>query len=225
MVPLFGVLFSDWDVGLVLGLFWIENLIIGVLNLLKMLIVGVRQKAAKAMFLCPFFVFHYGLFCLGHGTLMWEILDLGEINHALSPLYHIHAEAESGFASIAANFGGLFGGLFGEGLALVFNFIELYKPTIYLAILVLCCSHIVRLIENFILRGGILKETVDTLMVRPYGQIIVMHIGLLVGGLLAEKFDSPVWLLAALVIFKLVVDIVQLRRRNKKQAQALTKGI
>ena len=115
--------------------------------------------------------------------------------------------------------------MFDEGIALVFNFIDLYKPAIFLAILALFISHIVRFIENFILRGGIHKETADTLMVKPYGQIIIMHVGLLAGGMLAEKFGSPIWLLMALVIFKLVVDVYQLQRRNKDENKELIKDI
>ena len=211
LVPLFGVLFYAWDVGLVLGLFWIENLIIGGFNLFKMLIVAVREKAFRGVFLSVFFVFHYGIFCMGHGSLMWEILALGELNYQLIPF----------------NFGDTngFSGIFIEGIVLVFNFIELYKPAIYLAILALFVSHIVRFIENFIVRGGILKETADKLMVRPYSQIIIMHVGLLAGGLLAEKFGSPIWLLVALVVFKLVVDVHQLQRRNKDQHKEIIKDI
>ena len=218
LVPLFGVLFYAWDVGLVLGLFWIENLIIGGFNLFKMLIVADREKVFKGFFLSGFFVLHYGLFCVGHGLFMWDILDLGKLNEELSPFYH-------------SDFGGLgfivadFGGLFGEGITLVFNFIELYKPAIYLAILALFVSHIVRFIENFIVRGGILKETADKLMVRPYSQIIIMHVGLLAGGLLAEKFGSPIWLLVALVVFKLVVDVHHLQRRHKDQHKEIIKDI
>ena len=213
LVPLFGVLFYSWDVGLVLGLFWIENLIIGVFNLLKMLVVAFRSRAFKSFFLCGFFVLHYGMFCMGHGTFMWDILDLGELNLALSPF------------SFGDDSGAGISGMFDEGIALVFNFIDLYKPAIFLAILALFISHIVRFIENFILRGGIHKETADTLMVKPYGQIIIMHVGLLAGGMLAEKFGSPIWLLMALVIFKLVVDVYQLQRRNKDENKELIKDI
>lgn len=210
-LPLLGVLFYGWDLGLVLGLFWIENLIIGLFNLFKMLLVGVRTKAVKAFFLAAFFVLHYGTFCMGHGSLMWEILALGELNYQLMPF----------------NFGDTtgFSGIFVDGIALVFNFIDLYQPAIYLAILALFISHVVRFIESFIVRGGILSETADTLMVRPYGQIIIMHLGLLGGGLLAETLGSPVWLLFALVVFKVAVDVAQLQRRHRKRNTELIKGI
>ena len=53
LVPLIGVLFFAWDLVLVLALFWIENIIIGVFNLLKMLLVAVRNNVLKSLFLSP----------------------------------------------------------------------------------------------------------------------------------------------------------------------------
>ena len=59
LVPLIGVLFFAWDLVLVLALFWIENIIIGVFNLLKMLLVAVRNNVLKSLFLSAFFILHY----------------------------------------------------------------------------------------------------------------------------------------------------------------------
>jgi len=79
LVPLFGVLFYDWDAGLVLGLFWIENLIIGGFNLGKMLFVTIRNKSFESLALSLFFVLHFGIFCSAHGALLWDLLGYGDI--------------------------------------------------------------------------------------------------------------------------------------------------
>lgn len=62
LVPLAGVLLFDWQVFDVLMLYWAENVIIGVINVLRM---GVCRGGEK-WFLMLFFVVHYGMFCFGH---------------------------------------------------------------------------------------------------------------------------------------------------------------
>ena len=60
LIPVFGVLFLDWDVFYLLLLFWYENVIIGIFGILKMLFSG------SDVFLSAFFTVHYGGFMFGH---------------------------------------------------------------------------------------------------------------------------------------------------------------
>lgn len=62
LVPLAGVLLFDWRVLDILMLYWAENVVIGVVNVLRMAVCSNGPKA----FLIPFFSFHYGFFCFGH---------------------------------------------------------------------------------------------------------------------------------------------------------------
>lgn len=62
MVPLAGVLWLDWRVFDILILYWAENVVIGVVNILRMLMVADSSR----FFLAPFFALHYGMFCFGH---------------------------------------------------------------------------------------------------------------------------------------------------------------
>ncbi len=62
LVPLGGVVLLDWQVVDILMLYWAENVIIGAINVLRMLICRSRNLA----FLIPFFVMHYGVFCFAH---------------------------------------------------------------------------------------------------------------------------------------------------------------
>lgn len=62
MVPLVGVLLFDWRVFDILMLYWAENVVIGVVNVLRMS----TSRAGIKWFLMPFFVVHYGIFCFGH---------------------------------------------------------------------------------------------------------------------------------------------------------------
>jgi hypothetical protein len=62
LVPLAGVFLFDWQVFDILMLYWAENVVIGVVNVLRM---AACHTGAKG-FLIPFFIVHYGMFCFGH---------------------------------------------------------------------------------------------------------------------------------------------------------------
>ncbi|RBP53620.1 DUF6498-containing protein [Arenicella xantha] len=199
-VPLLGVLLYGWNVVFVLALFWIENLIVGVFNLVKMLAVVVRDRRYSELLMCAFFIVHYGFFCMAHGTLLWSLLDLGPLN--VDGYFPNHGS-------------GLFG-LFAEGATVFMSFVEQFGTPLRWAILALILSHGVALIENFVLQGGVLDERINRLMGAPYPRIIIMHVGLLVGAIVLEKLGSPTWLLVILVGAKIVVDVSRYRT-NKAQ--------
>lgn len=71
LVPLAGVFLLDWQVLDILILYWAENVIIGILNVLRMAVTGARDK----WFLMPFFAVHYGIFCFGHLMAIIGIFD------------------------------------------------------------------------------------------------------------------------------------------------------
>ncbi|MFA5943847.1 MAG: DUF6498-containing protein [Candidatus Thermoplasmatota archaeon] len=61
-VPLIGVLFFGWDLGLVLLLYWAESAVLLFFSLVKLAITSGRAALA----LIPFFLVHAGLFMGGH---------------------------------------------------------------------------------------------------------------------------------------------------------------
>jgi hypothetical protein len=71
LVPVFGVFFFDWEVFTILFLFWLENVLIGFFNVLKLRVVppdvGTVSTAKTQAAGIPFFIMHYGLFMAGHG--------------------------------------------------------------------------------------------------------------------------------------------------------------
>lgn len=84
LIPVFGVAFLGWDAVQILILYWVENLVIGILTLPRILTAqatDIRQQSphdpfAQAQvaglgnraFTGCFFVVHYGIFCLGHAV-------------------------------------------------------------------------------------------------------------------------------------------------------------
>src|SRR5947208_3391643 len=72
LVPLVGVFVFRWEVFPLLFLFWLENIVVGVSNVLKMLFAAPRDVArwAAKLFVIPFFCVHYGGFTFVHGVLV-----------------------------------------------------------------------------------------------------------------------------------------------------------
>lgn len=90
-IPLIGVLALDWDLYGVMVLYWAENSIIGLYNVLKMLRIGGARATPQAAFFCV----HYGLFMFVHfvfvkrlfGPDEWGLFpELGQIIDALRPV-------------------------------------------------------------------------------------------------------------------------------------------
>ncbi len=85
LVPLLGVLFLGWNLSAVLFLYWSENVVIGLFNVLKMALAqgevkGSRMtvnrrpvQAAHRAFLIGFFAVHFGFFTFGHGAFVFVI--------------------------------------------------------------------------------------------------------------------------------------------------------
>jgi len=192
LVPLVGVLYFDWDHRLVIALFWIENLIIGAFNIFKM--IGAMVAGKKIDLFTPvFFLFHYGMFCTVHGAILWELLELGEV----PKVEQLFGFDTSGFMGLVADGVGVFNG-----------FVDLYSPVIWLGIFSIVLSKTVSFVENFILKGEILSTTPRDLMGKPYGKIIAMHIGVILGAFAIQKFGSSVWILVVIIGFKMLVDIL-----------------
>lgn len=77
LYPVIGVLLLDWDVFPVLLLYWTENIVLGVLNAVKMVMASPHQRhlwPAK-LFMVPFFCIHYGLFTMGHGVFIFALFS------------------------------------------------------------------------------------------------------------------------------------------------------
>ncbi len=84
--PIVGVLLFGWDVFSVLLLFWIENVTIGAVNVLKMLSAKPADPVTwiGKLFFIPFFCVHYGLFCAVHGMLLVSLFGRAAMPGGLS---------------------------------------------------------------------------------------------------------------------------------------------
>ena len=196
LIPLLGVLLFEWTVLSILLLYWAESVVVGVLNVARMIACDsdnvlpgllalankpvpdeVRENmpqiagAALKYFLIPFFVVHYGAFCFGHLTAVVGIFGSG------------------GFGLRA-----------GPALA------ELWQPSVWIAVAAVFASHLYSFIANFIGEGEYKRANLMLLMHRPYGRIIAMHIAIVLGAGLVIWLGSPLPMLLILILIKIFLD-------------------
>jgi hypothetical protein len=75
LLPLGGVLFYGLTVFAVMVLFWAENVIIGILNVFKMLTLFKLRGDLGALGMAIFFAMHYGIFTLVHGVFVFALFS------------------------------------------------------------------------------------------------------------------------------------------------------
>ena len=70
LVPLVGVLFFDWDIFMILALFWLENVFIGLFAVTKLTVSRAYREYREGLLVPVFFLIHYGGFMAGHGMVI-----------------------------------------------------------------------------------------------------------------------------------------------------------
>jgi hypothetical protein len=201
LIPVAGVLLFDWNVLSILMLYWAESVVIGIINVLRMIccqndnilqglpLPGGRslpKEVSTAMsqgmsrvsvngikfFLVPFFTVHYGGFCFGHLSLLLVFSSGG-----LAPL---------GVAS---------------------SKLDPWEPSFLIAVAAIFFSHLLSFFTNYIGNDEYKRASLFVLMFRPYGRIITMQFAILFGAAFVMFFGSPLPMLLILIAAKIVIDL------------------
>ena len=196
LVPLVGVLFWGWDVAIVLISYWLENGIIGLINIPKIALAA-QGNSVLATTTAGFFAIHYGGFWIGHGIFVFLIAGIA----TRGPL---DVFFDSGFP-----FGG---GIPPESVD--------RGPQILLIALLLFLSHGMSFLFNYLGRKEYLNTTPMKQMFQPYSRLIILHITIILGAFLVIFLDQPVYLVALLVILKTTVDLFFHLREHAHAGQA-----
>ena len=178
LLPIFGVLLMGWQVFSILFLFWSENLIIGLFNVIKMILASSDNKlrwGAKASAIL-FFCVHYGLFTMVHG--LFITVMFGGFLVSDDPLLGLSDTVGTVFS---ANLGW--------------------------AVLALAVSHAVSLVINYIGKGEYKSTSLNQLMMQPYGRVVILHMTIIIGGILVTIIGAPVVSLVLLIALKTFIDI------------------
>ena len=203
LVPLVGALFLGWDVGLILLVYWSENLVVGGYNVLKIMVRPAEHPIVffGRLFPIAFFCFHYGAFCGAHGFFLLAFLDLSD------------------------NTGDI---LSGDGWPFFLVFMQILVATIqtvwqtrsevlFWPLVGLGLSHGVSFIQNYIGKGEFKRATLQQLMQQPYKRIMLMHLVIIAGGFAVIALGSPLPMLVLIVIGKIALDIHLHRREHRTQ--------
>jgi hypothetical protein len=178
LVPLAGVLFWGWNAFALVALFWMENVVIGALFVLRMLSLDPRDPGlwVAKLFLVPFFCVHYGMFTAIHGSFVFHLL--GGKEYEVRGLLPLEAAARA-----ADDFG------------------------LWLPLAALVASHLFSFLGNYLYRGEYQRAQLTGLMAQPYGRVVVLHVAILFGGFAAAMLGSPLWALLVLVALKIALDV------------------
>ncbi len=194
LVPLIGVLVWNWSVFEIVFVYWAENLIIGLMVLLKIIFSqgevtarggakNMKSPAAEQsgraaviaggtkLFLVPFFIVHYGIFCAGHGTFLFTFFGRDDSSLAID--------------SVA----------------------DVLTTPLQIALGALFISHLFSFFRNYIGAGEYQRLSPPQLMMSPYKRIVILHVAIILGAALTEFLGSPVGVLVILVAAKIVLDI------------------
>jgi hypothetical protein len=178
ILPFVGVLAWGWEVFPILVLFWMENVVVGVFNVLKMLAAksgNSRGSAAKAAMI-PFFCVHYGMFTAVHGVFVFAVFG-----------------------------GDFFGDAPGASTNSVFDTIG--NSQLLWGAAALLVSHGASFIVNYLGKGEYKRTSLNELMMQPYGRVIVLHLTIIFGGFLLTIIGSPAAGLVILIVIKLGIDL------------------
>lgn len=179
LIPIFGVIFWNWNAFDIIVLYWIENIVIGVCNIPRIImaqvpVYGTNYLNSKEgytianlflnLFLAGFFTMHFGIFTVVHGVFV-NMIALNRSSFLISNDY-------SGIGAF------------------------------FLALLI---SHGFSLIYNYILRGEYEQTSATQQMGAPYPRIFVLQLTLILGGFLS--FFSSRYLIVIFVLIKILFDL------------------
>jgi hypothetical protein len=207
LVPLIGVLAWGWNVATLLVLYWVENGIVGALNVPKMLLArgpgrtglgvvklttdGPVSRVGQVLF----FLVHYGLFWLVHGVFVFALPTLAsfggfDASAAIDPRF------DSGFPVV--------GDLFGDPLRRASG---PDMTAVAWGALGLAISRGASFVVNYLGRREYLRVSVAEQMFAPYGRLLILHLTIILGAFLSLALGSPVGAIVILVLIKTIVDL------------------
>jgi hypothetical protein len=173
-----------WSALTLLLLYWFENLVVGAVNVAKIVIVGLANgstiNAATLVFIVPFFVFHYGMFCAVHGVFLFVLFG--------SPA---GIGNDIDMSELPAR---VFGVLTSSAFVL-WNVVLLTAYQLYI--------FAADWLGNARWRG--VEPGVQ--MFAPYGRVAVIHITILVGAFAVLLFGQPLFAVILLAVLKTALEV------------------
>ncbi len=214
LIPLAGVLLFQWDILAILLLYWAESVIIGYINVIKMIFcrtdnvlhgalpqlagqpvpeelsnsIPKMSVSGSKLTLILVFILQYGFFCFVHLTVVVEIFSDTSIRQ--------------GAAS---------------------SLVGLWQTSFWIAVIGIAGSHLYSFFMNYIGGEEFKRASLSLLMRRPYDRIIAMELATIFGGALVLSLGRPLPMLLILIAAKTVLDMrLHEKERGKLAAPAIT---
>lgn len=188
LVPLVGIFSFEWSLFSVLFFYWLETVVVGLLNIPKMLMAKGKDKAldhalreakqsknSKFIYstlnisIVPLFLFHFGMFVFVHAVFLFGFYEAVDI-----PLQNIG-----------------------------------------IAIGVFLVSHGYSFFRNFIGNKEYAHRSMKQQMMQPYTRVVILHLAILFGAFPLMIFRSSIWAVLILIILKTGIDIVLHLREHR----------
>lgn len=190
LLPLVGVFAWGWSLSDLLLLYWIENGVVGIYTVAKLLLVQPEgqspgQRLASKAFGVPFFIVHYGMFWLVHGLFVVTLFG-GMLFGGASPTIPVQPQTFF-FAAVIVSW--------------------MRADVLAWPVAGLLVSHGVSFLSNYLAQGEYRRQSVNELMGQPYGRVVVLHVTILAGGFLAMLLGQSQLVLLLFVALKAVVDL------------------
>ena len=196
LLPLYAVLVHNWPVLPVMVLFWLENIIIGMLNVQRILLAGAEDGLAARVFVAVFFCVHYGFFAAGHGLFVFNLFGGEEYAALLDGLWSYDAARQT-----------------------------IHEYDLWLPLAALSASHLFSFAWNYLYKGEYHSAQTRALMHAPYGRVVVLHVALIGGGFLVQALHSPVAGLVLLIVLKIGLDLRAHLREHAGKTAAMSQPV
>lgn len=191
LVPLFGVLFWGWSGKAIIVIYILETVIIGLLNVLKMITVyilnGTKNEPplppnpdntimVTGWGLIPFFVFHYFFFIFIQSVLFFAFSSMWDKSNPHEPY------------------------------ELINNFLPLINGEARYALIVFAIANGAYLINDFIISGKYATESLVGLMMQPYKRIFVQQFVVILGGFVFMLSGNATIVAIIFIVLKTAAD-------------------
>jgi hypothetical protein len=223
VLPLLGVLFFGWDTFEIVALYWVENVIIGVINVFKMITCSPAPAEIKKTRAKPGAAYdakelrdalkerraHGAKAHVGrHGTKL-SLVTLFVVHYGIFCL--VHGMFVMAFFA-AESFGG-------SAVDIWLGFLTMTSDRhLGWAAAGLGGSHLYSFFRNYLGRGEYRRTSVTALVMQPYARVVVLHIALLLGAFVVVALGSNLGVLVLLIIGKTVLDLALHLREHEKLA-------
>lgn len=186
LFPIYGVLAFGWNAVPLVMLYWMENIIAGVLTVPRIFISSASfglSGVALGAFLSAFFIFHYGLFCAVHGTFLMVFAAFGNGTISSQPPIMMDVPAMFQFGLTSA-------------------------PHVDYFVYAIIAFQVLVFLWEFIIKAEWKATTPMAEMFAPYSRIIILHFAIFAGAGALFLLGQPMVGVLALIAFRAVYGVV-----------------